>query len=666
MGKQIILVLLLITFCSIHHCNEVFDWIVVGAGCSGATIARKLIDYFPHDKVLLLERGLDNLDPVFVDETCTPEPHIFNTTNPKTCTYPVLLSPRRFVGNPAVAYYLSTPQPQLPNNRSILFAAGNATGGGTSINSMIAFRALREEFEKFTSIPGLEEYGYHAIMAYYRKVERNENKKVFWDRNGDKGRIPVSNDQVGSIMNETALLQAAVANGFNPTDINAFQIGGLSKTMGTVTKNGRRASSAINYLDSVVRSNRKFTLRNGCRVRRILFKRICPTKTSAAGIEYIRDGVLYSVTATKEIILSAGAIETPRILKSSGIGPKDELQAVNIPVIMNLAQVGSNFQDKPLVFTNFRLRASDNPKMNTSIINANSTFQQWKYNGTGPLTGIAINWANHGGTANIDLEISEQGLLPDPYYTFNNWVRVICFNGLAKSRGSIKLNPSDIYGSPLIDAAILRDPSDADKLIECQFKGRKMLQDAGVIADDLLPSTAVWNNRTAFLEFIKSNVNPTYHNCGSCRMGTNSSVGVVNNRHEVFGVQKLRIMDYSIFPTFLRVNPQLTLYALSEKLADYIREDHQRNNPRKGAISLSFVCTPPDTSLNDYSIWRVTNRSPKAYVYHWSSSNGAKGSFSVEANSESLFFTPVDPTQTVTLRINDIIIDTKTSSDNQC
>eukprot|EP01121_Diplochlamys_sp_Union-15-3_P018330 TRINITY_DN664_c0_g1_i7.p1 TRINITY_DN664_c0_g1~~TRINITY_DN664_c0_g1_i7.p1 ORF type:complete len:676 (+),score=117.20 TRINITY_DN664_c0_g1_i7:84-2111(+) len=644
--------------------TQTYQWIVVGAGCSGATLARKLLDYFPNDKVLLLERGIDNLDPVFTDETCSPEPHIFNTTRPVTCTYPAIIAPRRSV-SPALGSHIFTsiPQPQL-KNRTISFGAGNCTGGGTSINGMVAFRALREEFEEISATPGLEEFNYHAFLPYYKKIEDNENNnpKVFWDRNGNSGRVSVTNHKVGTLFNEKAFLKASIANGVYPSDINSLQLGGLSKAQATITSNGRRASSAINYLDSTARNSYRFTLKNTCRVRRILFN---SAGTQATGVEYQTGNQIFTAFATKEIIISAGTVETPRILKSSGIGPSGELQALGIPVIRDMPVVGTNYFEKPLTLANFRLTIPDNPKMNTSIVLSNSTFRQWKYYGTGPLTGWNNPWAVHGGSSNLDAEFHEQAPLPDTTYNFTNWMRLVCWNAETKSRGSIQLNPSDIYGSPIIDVALLRDSSDADKLIACNYKFRKILKEAGIISDDLLPSTSVWENTTAFRDYVFSIVSATQHNCGTCRLGSNSSVAVVDGRHRVFGIQKLRIMDYSIFPYVLRVNPALTLYALSEKLADYIREDYQ-SSPPLGRVTLQFQCTPPVTAINDYSIWSVKNTYSKPYVYHWSSTTGVKGSFSVEAYSQSYFYTPVDSTQAVTLKINGVTISTKYATNATC
>eukprot|EP01121_Diplochlamys_sp_Union-15-3_P007287 TRINITY_DN1840_c0_g1_i3.p1 TRINITY_DN1840_c0_g1~~TRINITY_DN1840_c0_g1_i3.p1 ORF type:complete len:532 (+),score=88.03 TRINITY_DN1840_c0_g1_i3:628-2223(+) len=515
---------------------------------------------------------------------------------------------------------------------------------------MVAYRPLREEFEKLTeSSPGMEEFAYHSMLPFFKRLENNENNNpaVFWDRSGRGGRVPLSNAKTLSVLDDRVLV-AASENDINPTDVNTLQIGGISKIQATVTSNGRRASSAVNYLDSTARSNPKFTLKNGCKVRRILFN---ANGTIAIGVEYQQGNDIFNVTATKEIIISAGNFETPRILKSSGIGPSDELQALGIAVVQNLAKVGSNFHDKPNVLANYRLRVSDNPRMNTTIVFSNSTFQEWKINGTGMLASIFNIWGIHGGPADIDAEFVDGAPLPDSTYNFTNWVRVICWNGSPKSRGSIVLNPANIYGIGIIDAAFLRDPVDVDKLVECHYKSRKILQDSGIITEDLTPSTSVWNNETDFRQYIYNTASPTQHSCGTCRIGTNSSVAVVNNKFKVFGISNLRIVDYSIVPTVFRVNPSIVLYALSEQLSDYIREAYQ-DNPPVGSITLRFNCTPPMTVLNDYSIWSVKNTHSKGYVYHWESTNGAKGAFTVEANSESIFYTPIDKAQTVTLKIN--------------
>eukprot|EP01121_Diplochlamys_sp_Union-15-3_P022643 TRINITY_DN9715_c0_g1_i1.p1 TRINITY_DN9715_c0_g1~~TRINITY_DN9715_c0_g1_i1.p1 ORF type:complete len:660 (+),score=107.02 TRINITY_DN9715_c0_g1_i1:150-2129(+) len=657
MCKSIVYIITLLICLQLYNCTT-YDFVVVGAGTSGATVARKLLDYFPNNTVLLLERGLDNLDPVFVDETCTPEPHVPVTQD---CTYPTIVSPRRFAISPAATFYFSV-QPQI--NTTILFVAGNVTGGGSSTNGMVALRPLKEEFSKMSSIPSLEEYGYHSMLAYLKKIETNQNNNpaVSWDRTGDHGLVPVTNDQVGTIFNEPALLSSVITNGVNPTDINYLQIGGFTKVQHTVTRNGRRASSAINYLDSATRSNPKFTLINGANVRRVLFN--IGLVNLATGVEYQKNGVLYNVTANKEIILCAGTFETPRILKASGVGPSAELNALNIPVVKDLPAVGANFHDKPLTIAKFKYNGY-NPKMNETLIFSNATFQQWKVNGTGPLTGATVIFAIHGGPANIDAEFHEQAIVPNNEFPFSNWIQVICWNGSPKSRGSITLNPTDIYGIGIIDAGILKDPTDADNLVTCNYKTREILYDAGLITEDLAPSTSVWNDESQFRNFINNTVGPTYHNCGTARMGTNTSVGVVDKNYKVFGITRLRVMDYSIVPTVFRVNPMLILYALSEKLAHVIREDSQGAAP-SGVISLNFVCTPPLTVLNDYSIWRVNNTYFKPYFYHWESSTGAKGSYAVEGNSYSLFYTPVNNSQTVKLYINGVLVATKTASNTIC
>jgi choline dehydrogenase len=500
-----------------------FDYVVIGAGSAGCVVANRLTED-RQTTVLLLEAG---------NPDTKPEIKI-----PLECT--------KLVGSDVDWGYLSEPEPYL-NNRQILCSRGKVLGGSSAINFLLYTRGNARDYDRWQEL-GNPGWSYQDMLPYFKKSEHQQ-------RGADSchsidGELSVT-DVIAPAPISYTFIDACVTRGFdrNP-DFNGVQQEGVGLFQITV-KDGKRHSSAAAFLLPILhRPN--LTVMTGAGVTRLLFE-----GNRTVGVEYLHQGKLQQVTVCSEVILSAGAFDSPKLLLLSGIGNKEHLQAMGIDVVVDLPGVGQNLQDHilvPIVYT-----ATQDLQV---AITSNGIAE----------AGLFMHSEGHLDGA-PDLELIFGPVLPPP----SDPGASPGFTGLVtlthpQNIGSVSLRTTDFQDSPMIRLNYLQSQSDVHKLVAAiklmrelfesnafdEFRGQELAPGPEVTSDEALEA------------YVRAICGTVYHPVGTCKMGTDV-MAVVDSELRVYGVQGLRVVDASIMPTLTTGHTNAPTIAIGEKAADLIK-----------------------------------------------------------------------------------------------
>ncbi len=314
------------------------------------------------------------------------------------------------------------------------------------------------------------------------------------------------------------------------------------------------------------------TLRSNSQATKLLIE-----KNRCVGVEYQQDGVLKTARASQEVIVCAGAIQSPKLLMLSGIGNPEQLQQFNIPTVVDLPGVGENFHDHPLIIGPMGLMSEPgaDPK--------------------GNMTEVALFWKSEVSMVVPDLELCLVHRAPFGESFFGNVIQrvqtnqplesvsqlvdpriILTLPGLVRplSRGWVRLASSDPMANPLINANYAAERADIDRLVEMVEIAREIYQtqafaNLGLI--EINPGSEV-NSEQELRNWVVNNTGSYYHFVGSCKMGIDN-MAVVDPRLKVYGVEGLRVADGSIMPSITSANPHTSIVAIGEKAADLIKQD---------------------------------------------------------------------------------------------
>jgi choline dehydrogenase len=499
--------------------TNMYDYIVVGAGSAGCVLANRLTED-PENSVLLLEAG-GNDD---AEEIHNPAKFI------------------DLLGTAVDWVYFTEEEPHL-NNRKIYWPRGKVLGGSSSTNFMGYVRGNRHDYDRWQEL-GNKGWSYADVLPYFKKIENYEGKAS--DYRGRGGPLTVTD--VPSINPLTsAFIKAGEELGWlRNDDFNGASQEGFGTFQFTIGQ-GRRQSTAVGYLHPA-ESRPNLTIWTDTLVTRLLFE-----GTHAVGIAYLKkDGVEKQVRANKEVILSGGAINSPQLLMLSGVGPADQLQALDIPMVADVPGVGSNLQDHPRLDTYYTTKPS---------------FSQF---GKAP-EGLAFIKTQQ------DLPEPDIQLLAAPF--FLNLPRVPPGKGYTviialvspQSRGRLMLRSSDPTVHPALFANYLANQEDLQKLV----KGIKLVQRlnhtkalAPFYEGDAHPGRQIQSDKE-ITEYICNNVDTLNHQVGTCKMG-HDEMAVVDDQLHVRGIEGLRVVDASIMPTIPNANTNAPTIMIAEKGADLI------------------------------------------------------------------------------------------------
>lgn len=522
-----------------------FDYVIVGAGTAGCILANRLSED-SNTTVCLIEAG--------------------GRDQALTVRMPAALGVNTAGGRYNWSY-ATTPQPFL-NNRRIFTPRGKGLGGSSSINGLVFVRGHAEDYDRWAR-QGADGWHYDNVLPYFKKLEHWQDGESRF--RGGSGPIPVITRQPTNPL-DAAFLRAGVQAGFTATrDINGESQEGVG-LFDTNISNGERARTSLCYLAPAM-ARKNLTVITNTGVHRIHFNRECAT-----GVQIFRRGQSQAIEAKREVLLCAGAINTPQLLMLSGVGEPDALQRHGIDIVHELPGVGKNLQDHLEVHLHYATRASAALNREMWPHRLAKNLGQW-------LAFRSGHAASNGCTVGAFLKTDPGVLHPDAQIHFfpvylKGWLpkprphgfRVGIGTLRATSRGAVTLQDADPRTPPQINPNYLSTEQDRTDLRRCVEIARDIVsQDAfdGLRFDELDPGSAC-QSKAELDAYIRQQAETAYHVSCTCRMGTDA-LAVTDATGQVRGMEHLRIVDASIMPSITSGNLNAPVMMLAERLADLIK-----------------------------------------------------------------------------------------------
>jgi choline dehydrogenase len=527
-----------------------FDLIVIGGGSAGAVLASRLSEDDRHS-VLMLEAGRSDKHPF----TRVPALNI------------------AAVQNPAFDWcYKTEPDPSRAG-RVDHWAAGKVLGGGSAINGMMFIRGHRHDYDSWAMEHGCTGWDHASVLPYFRRLESSSRGASEW--RGGEG--PLSVDEVRIAHPLTQAWVAAARNAGIPhcDDLNGQTAEGVDAVQVSQRK-GWRGSTSAEYLWPVAGKRTNLKMELNAQVSRILVE-----NGRAVGVEFKQGGVSKTVHARRGVVLSAGAMGSPKLLMLSGIGPNEHLRKLGIEVKADLPGVGRNLQDH--VGTHYAV-AVDQRTMNSDrnplrmLMHAANFFAR----GRGPMsTPIGHAQAFVRTRAGLPAPNLQLIMAPLAFELDANGKIKLCDEpaisqmvavNRPKSRGTITLRSADPGDAPVISHALLGDDDDLNQLAEGLALARRIVEQAPLAAHvkHERPPFPQLKTHQELREFARAASMCMYHPAGTCRMG-NDAMSVVDPQLRVRGVQGLWVADASVIPALPAGNINATVVMIGEKAADHVK-----------------------------------------------------------------------------------------------
>jgi len=502
------------------------DYIVIGAGSAGATAAGQLA-LRTGASVLVLEGGIsDDAEDI---------------TNPSM--WPQALA------SPFTKGYATTPQIHA-NNRVIPYPRGEGLGGCSSVNCMIFGRGSPLDYNDW-AYNGALGWDWASVLPDYKALEDWQGGAS--EYRGAGGPLHVTQpDPAKGHEGARAFIEGAKSLGYKEnTDFNAAAIEGPAWVNMTVYA-GKRQNSDVAFLRPALEKGTRLTVLTEAPVLKLLIE-----KGRCVGVQYLHAGQVTTVRARKEVILSAGAIMTPKILTLSGIGDAAALRKLGIPVVANLPGVGQNLMDHVLgAGVNFEAKRPLPP----TNYNHSEVYMWWKSSPDQPAPDINALYVS------LPFATKELNLQQTNGYAILSGVM------RPKSRGAVTITSADPSAVPLIDPNWLQAEQDVIALQAATNLARD-IGNADAYKDirkaELLPTQAVASNPAQYREFLKNSVSTYFHPVGTAKMGTDA-MAVVDPKLKVYGVEGLRVADASVFPTITTCNTNAPSILVGWRAASFI------------------------------------------------------------------------------------------------
>ena len=531
-----------------------FDYVIVGGGSAGATLANRL-SADPLVRVCLLEAGGDGRDVLI--------------RAPMAAAIMLPGKPLK-VNNWA---FETTPQVGLKGRRGYQ-PRGKALGGSSAINAMLYVRGQREDYDGWRDL-GCEGWGFNDVLPYFKRSENNQRGNSEW--HGTGGPLSVAFQQSPRPISE-AWMEAAQQCGLALNeDFNGPHQEGAGLHQVTQfwddQRNGERCSAAAGYLHPIMAQRSNLTVITGAHATELLW-----TDRRITGVKYRRGQQTLEVHAQAEVLLCAGTFQSPQLLMLSGIGPGDHLQSLGIEVKQDLQGVGANLQDHLDVTLAYRSLRNDvlgiAPGAALQLLKG---IHQWRKDGTGM---VATPYAEAGAF----VRCAPDATRPDIQFHFvvarveDHARRLHWGYGYSchvcvlrpHSRGSVRLQSRDPLDAPLIDPAFLSDDRDTALMVDGAKKLRTIMQAPALqsyrgkeIYTADIQTDAQWEG------YIRARADTIYHPVGTCKMGAaHDPMAVLDAQLRVKGIPGLRVIDASAMPTLVSGNTNAPTIMLAEKAAD--------------------------------------------------------------------------------------------------